>query len=667
LAAPERNSAPRQREQKMSKVLRVLIVEDSEDDVLLLVRNLRQGDFDPIYEVVENASSMRAALEKQAWDVVISDYALPQFNGPAALKLLQEIGLDLPFIIVSGTIGEETAVTAMKAGAHDYLMKSNLVRLGPVVERELQDARGRHARKQAETALGESEERFRQVIFSISDWIYVTRVTETGEQVSLYFSPHVETLTGYPYENFITDWHFWPSVVIHPDDRAAAAEQAARLASGQSSEVEYRLIRADGEIVWVRDSARVETESTTSKLIYGVVSNITERKQLEEQFHQSQRMEAIGRLAGGVAHDFNNILTVITGYSDLLLYQHPDDHDSERNELEQIKKAAEQATSLTRQLLAFSRKQVLQPRILNLNTIVAHVETMLRRLIGEDIELVTILKEGLGQVKADPGQMEQVIMNLAVNARDAMPHGGKLTIETAHVELDEAYAHQHIGAKPGPYVMLDISDTGHGMDAKTRSHIFEPFFTTKESGKGTGLGLAMVHGIINQSDGYIWVYSEPNQGTTFKVYLPQVEVSIPSNNQPSQVPIPSSRGSETILLVEDEDSVRKLAHHILLNEGYRVLEAPNGEEALQVSEGYAGPIHLLLTDIVMPGGMSGRQLADCLSALRPQMKILYMSGYTDDAIVHHGVLDADLAFLQKPFTLNTLMYKVREVLDAQAV
>jgi CheY-like chemotaxis protein len=242
-----------------------------------------------------------------------------------------------------------------------------------------------------------------------------------------------------------------------------------------------------------------------------------------------------------------------------------------------------------------------------------------------------------------------------------------LTIETAHVELDEVYAHQHIDAKPGLYVMLAISDTGHGMDAKTRSHIFEPFFTTKELGKGTGLGLATVHGIINQSDGHIWVYSEPNQGTTFKIYLPQVEVSIPSNNQLSQVPTPSARGSETVLLVEDEDSVRKLAHHILLSEGYLVLEAPNGEKALQVSEGYAGPIHLLLTDIVMPGGMSGRQLADCLSALRPRMKILYMSGYTDDAIVHHGVLDADFAFLQKPFTLNTLMYKVREVLDAQAV
>jgi PAS domain S-box-containing protein len=648
----------------MSQPLRVLIIEDSEDDVLLLIRNLRRGGFDPVYEVVENAQDMRAALEKQTWDVVISDYVLPQFSGSAALKLLQEIGLDLPFIIVSGTIGEETAVAAMKAGAHDYLMKGNLTRLGPVVARELQEAGERRERKRAETALGESEERFRQVISSISDWIYVTRITDNGKLVNLYFSPHVEALTGYPYEKFIGDWSFWPLEVIHPDDQAAVAEQAARLAAGQNSEIEYRLIRADGEIIWVRDSARVDNEDSTPKIVYGVVSNITQRKQLEEQFHQSQKMEAIGRLAGGLAHDFNNLLTVITGYNDLLLEEHADDHDPDHTKLKQIKKATEQATLLTRQLLAFSRKQVLQPRVLNLNTIVTNMETMLRRLIGEDIELITILQEELGQIKADPGQMEQVIMNLAINARDAMPTGGKMTIETARVKLDETYARQHIGAKPGSYVMIAITDTGHGMDAEIKSHIFEPFFTTKEPGKGTGLGLATVYGIINQSDGHIWVYSEPDKGSVFKVYLPQVKASGPLDNQEDQISTPSRRGSETILLVEDEDSVRGLACRILLGEGYLVLEASNGEEALRISADYPDPIHLLLTDVVMPGGMSGRQLAANLSALRPQMKVLYMSGYTDDAIVHHGVLDEGIAFLQKPFTLIMLTHKVREVLDA---
>jgi PAS domain S-box-containing protein len=533
--------------------------------------------------------------------------------------------------------------------------------------RELQEACERRERKRAEIALGESEERFRQVISSISDWIYVTRITEDGKQVNLYFSPHVEALTGYPYEKFIGDWSFWPSVVIHPDDQAAAAEQAARLAAGQNSETEYRLIRADGEIIWVRDSARVENEDTNVKLVYGVVSNITQRKQLEEQFHQSQKMEAVGRLAGGVAHDFNNLLTVITGYNDLLLEEHADNHDPDHVKLKQIKKAAEQATLLTRQLLAFSRKQVLQPRVLNLNTIVTNMETMLRRLIGEDIELIISLKEGVGLVKADPGQMEQVILNLAINARDAMPSGGKMTIETARVKLDETYARQHIGAKPGSYVMIAISDTGHGMDAETKSHIFEPFFTTKEPGKGTGLGLATVHGIINQSDGHIWVYSEPDKGTIFKVYLPQLEASEPLDDQDDPISTPPRRGSETILLVEDEDSVRGLACRILRGEGYLVLEASDGAEALQISADYPDPIHLLLTDVVMPSGLSGRQLAANLSPLRPQMKVLYMSGYTDDAIVHHGVLDEGIAFLQKPFTLLMLTHKVREVLDGSQV
>lgn len=649
----------------MSKPLRVLIIEDSEDDMLLLVRNLRQGGFDPIYQVVESAESLRAALETQTWDVIISDYALPQFNGLAALEVLKKMELDLPFIIVSGTIGEETAVAAMKAGAHDYLMKSNLFRLGPVVERELQEARGRRERKRAETALGESEERFRQVVASISDHIYVSEVTADGCRINRYLSPNVSDLTGYPYEKFAADWSFWPAVVIHPDDRAVAAEQAVQLAAGQSSEIEYRLVRANGEIIWVRDSARVESEGPSSKIIYGVVSNITGRKQLEEQFHQSQKMEAIGRLAGGVAHDFNNILTVITGYSDLLLTRHPYSHDPEREEIQQIKKAATQAATLTRQLLAFSRKQVLQPQIVNLNTVVVNMQAMLRRLIGENIELVTRLERQLGYVKADPGKLEQVIMNLVVNARDAMPNGGKLTIETANVKLDRSQARQHLGANPGLYVVLTISDTGHGIDAQTRLHLFEPFYTTKEQGHGTGLGLATVHGIVNQSGGHISVHSEPEQGATFKIYLPQAEAPAAAVSLNNQAAMATPPGSETILLVEDEDSVRELTQLILLREGYTVLEASNAEEALRVSETYHGPIHLLLTDVVMPGKMNGRELGQSMTRAYPKMKVLHMSGYTDHVIVPQGVLDANTAFLEKPFTPQGLAHKVREALDGQ--
>ncbi len=379
-------------------------------------------------------------------------------------------------------------------------------------------------RKQAEEALRASEERFRQVIASISDHIYVTEVTEERGYVNLYLSPHAEALTGYPVEKFMADWSLWSSLVIHPEDRATAAAQMAQLVLGQNSETEYRLIRADKQVIWVRDSARVASRSV-SKIIYGVVSDITERKQLEEQLRQSQKMEAIGRLAGGVAHDFNNLLTVIVGYSELALSYLKSD-DPLRKSLVEIKKAGDRAASLTSQLLAFGRKQILQPKVLDLNKVVTDVERMLRPLIGEDIELITVFRAKPGLVKVDANQIEQVIINLAINARDAMLKGGTLTLETANVELDEDYVHRHPDVPPGSYVMLMIRDTGVGMDAETKSRIFEPFFTTKEQGKGTGLGLATVYGIVAQSGGHIRVSSEPEQGTSFKIYLPRLEQTV---------------------------------------------------------------------------------------------------------------------------------------------
>ncbi len=383
----------------------------------------------------------------------------------------------------------------------------------------------------------------------------------------------------------------------------------------------------------------------------------------EEQLRQAQKMEAIGQLAGGVAHDFNNLLTIISGYSDLLLngILRPQDATA-REAVGEIRKAAERAAGLTRQLLAFSRRQVLAPQVLVLNSVVQDVDKMLRRLIGEDIQLSCRLAADLGTVKADPGQIEQVLLNLAVNARDAMPRGGRLTIETANIMLDENYARTHPEIQPGPFVMLAVTDTGCGMDAATLRRIFEPFFTTKGPGKGTGLGLATVYGIVKQSGGSIYVYSEVDRGTSFKVYLPRLEADPIADLPPIAAPVQQTGGQETLLIVEDDDAVRALTRTVLRDNSYNVIEAIDADTALNWVEEHNQPIHLLVTDVVMPG-MSGRELAERLKAQRPEMKVLFMSGYTDDAVVRHGLLDAEIAFLQKPFTPNALARKVREVLD----
>jgi nitrogen-specific signal transduction histidine kinase len=396
-----------------------------------------------------------------------------------------------------------------------------------------------------------------------------------------------------------------------------------------------------------------------NEFIEGTIIDITERKRLEEQLRQSQKMEAVGQLAGGVAHDFNNLLTVIKGYSRMVLDE-PWPEEKVRANVGQIDAAAERAASLTRHLLAFSRKQVLQPRVIDLNALLVNLDKMLRRLIGEDVVVETITAPDLGSVKADPGQIEQVIMNLVLNARDAMPRGGKLTLETANVDLDADYARDHDGVRAGPYVMLAVSDNGIGMSPEIQSRIFEPFFTTKELGRGTGLGLSTAYGIVKQSGGHIWVYSEPGRGTTFKIYLDRVD-------HPAEIirqgpPAPPIRGTETIFLVEDDRQVRDLACSVLTGSGYSVLVAENAPEVAKICEQYGNTVHLLLTDVVMPG-VSGREVAKQVTARWPNTKVLYMSGYTENSIVHHGVLDEGTFFLPKPFTPSVLTNKVREVLD----
>jgi two-component system, cell cycle sensor histidine kinase and response regulator CckA len=459
-----------------------------------------------------------------------------------------------------------------------------------------------------------------------------------------------EEVTGRPF-----------SILLSPERPGEFTQIIERIKRGENvQDYETVHMRKDSRPISVALTVSLVSDAAGKTIGLSVIArDITERTKLEEQLRQAQKMEAVGRLAGGVAHDFNNLLTIISGYSQMLLSRFAPG-DTVREQVQEIKKAGERAGALTRQLLTFSRRQVLAPQVLDLNAVVTNVGKMVGRLIGEDIELVTSPGAGLGRVKADPSQIEQVIMNLAVNARDAMPEGGKLILETANVEVDEAFARNHIPMGLGPYVVLSVKDTGCGMDAEVQAHLFEPFFTTKEVGKGTGLGLATVYGIVKQSGGYIWADSEPGKGTTFKIYFPRIEeLASVVEVAKAQAGLPS--GSETILLVEDEEPVRSLVRGILMASGYAVLEAGRPEEALLICQRHQGPIHLLLTDVVMPE-MGGRELAKHVEIVRPDTKVLYMSGYTNGSIVH-AVSDARAVLLQKPFTPESLARKVREVLD----
>jgi len=637
--------------------LRLLIIEDSEDDARLIVRDLQRGGYAPSYERVDTDAAVRAALTRGPWDVIISDFNMPTFSGTDALKLLREHDQDTPFIFVSGTIGEDVAVEAMRAGAQDYVTKDNLRRLVPAIERELRDAAVRRAGTHAVRA---SEAQLRAILHSALD-AHIT-MDKAGTITS--WNPQAEAIFGWSAPEVLGKR--LSDVIVPTAHREAHGRGVARfLTTGEGPILNRRLeltaLRRDG------DEFPVELAVTPIRVgdawsFSAFLRDITERKQLQQQLIQSQKMEAVGRLAGGIAHDFNNLLTAIFGYTDLLTEELPEGSQA-RKDVAEIRKAGERAASLTRQLLAFSRQQVLQPIVLSVNALVADVETMLRRLIGADVELRTTLAPDAGNVRADPGQLEQVILNLAVNARDAMPTGGKLTIETQNVELGEMYAEARQPVVPGAYVMLAVSDTGVGMDAKTQARIFEPFFTTKEAGKGTGLGLATVYGIVKQSGGYIWTYSEPGHGATFKVYLPQVEAPVEATVRPPE-PGRTLGGTETVLLAEDDELLRPLARGLLEKLGYTVLDAGTAAAALALAHAHGGPIHLLLTDVVMPGE-SGRQLARRLGEVRPDMRVLYTSGYSDDAIVHHGMLEPGLNYLQKPFTPATLARSVREVLDAK--
>ncbi len=514
-------------------------------------------------------------------------------------------------------------------------------------------------RRRSVEALRAAQQRLQHVVTTIPTVLFTMSVD--GETVRpTWLSENVRDLSGYSTED-ITGPGWWREQ-IHPDDLAGSDEKFPHelFVRGRTT-IKYRFRCRDGAYRWFRSEMRLLRDDVGQPCeIVGSTSDITENKQLEEQFRQAQKMDAIGRLAGGVAHDFNNLLTIICGYGDLVQEQLGDEHPMSELVTE-ITRAGERAAGLTRQLLTFSRKQVLAPVVLDFNALLANMEKMLRRLIGENVELLVRARPGLCRVTADPGQMEQVVMNLVINARDAMPHGGKLTIELANIELDEEHVRKHTAARLGTHIVLSIRDTGCGMDQATQARIFEPFFTTKGPDKGTGLGLATVYGIVTQSGGHIDVESAPNCGTTFKIYIPANRHEHSTGRTKSGRAKPP-RGTETVLLVEDEDSLRRFARLALEKNGYTVLEASQAADALRLCKQHPNPIHLLLTDVVMPG-LSGRELAERLLQQRSKLKVLYMSGYTDDEIVRHGVLYFDTPFLQKPFTAATLTQKVREVLN----
>ena len=636
----------------------VLAVNDEPDHLGLMDMLLRGAG----YRVLTAANGREAfeAAKREHPQLVVSDVAMPGVDGIELCRLIRahpELRL-VPVLLVSAHRRDAaSAVEGLQAGADDYLEAPyEPMRLIAQAARLVERAR-------SEEALRESEERYRLLFDSNPHpmWVYdletLSFLAVNSAAVHRY---------GYSRQEFLA---MTVKDIRPPEQVPALLEAVANVRDGDGINPSgvWKHRRKDGTVIDVEITSH-PIDFTGRRAEFVLAHDVTKRRvteealrKSEEQLRQSQKLEAVGRLAGGVAHDFNNLLTVITGYSDLLLRK-IEGEDPMRSKVGEIKKAAERAANLTRQLLAFSRKQVLEPRVMVLNETVAEMDKMLKRLIGEDVELVTVLDPQLRSVNVDPGQIEQVLMNLCVNARDAMPEGGKLTVETGNVYLDSAYALSHGSVRPGWYTMLAVSDTGHGMDAETQERIFEPFFTTKETGKGTGLGLATVYGIVKQSGGNIWVYSEPGHGTTFKVYLPAVEEEAVEEANAAVPHVP--RGTETILLVEDEEAVRALLQDILEAEGYTVLVAHDGHDALRECERHEGPIHMVMTDVVMPR-MSGRELVERLGGGKcAHVKVLYMSGYTDDAIVRHGVLDEGVSFLQKPFTPDAALRKVRETLDS---
>ena len=681
--------------------MNILIVDDEEDNLYLLETLLRGNGHD-----VDSATNGAEALEKLKsgkFELIISDILMPVMDG---FQLCRKVKTDkalhhIPFIIYTATYtGPKDEEFAKKIGAERFIQKpcepdlfmeavrevmaaakGSDIRLMPktmdgdeilklyserlvrkLEQKMLELEKEVNARREVEESLRQSEQRYRAIFEGAAEGIMII---EHHTRDIKYVNPAMCRMLGYDEDELrhLTVNDILPAYIL---DRLGSDFEAHDRENKTMFLKDLECLKKDGTIIYadIVITPRIIIDGRAHSLDFFM--DVTQRKKAEDdkkkietQFLQSQKLEAVGRLTGGIAHAFNNILTAIIGNAEIMLAILPKG-DPLREGVEEIRDAGERAAGLISQLLAFSRKQVLQPTIMSLNDTVHDMDRMLRRIIGEDIEMRTILKHDLGLVEADMGQIELVLMNLVVNARDAMPKGGKITIETANAELDEEYSRSHIAVIPGPFVMLSVSDTGVGMTREVQEHIFEPFFTTKEKGKGTGLGLSTVYGIVKQTKGNIWTYTELGKGTTFKVYLPRVE-RLKLEKKKKDRKAEALTGSETILIVEDDEMVRKFAERVLKGFGYRVLIAANGEEAVRIAGEHEEPIHLMLTDVVMPG-MSGQDLENKFKASKPGIKVLYMSGYTDDAIVHHGILDKGKVFLQKPFTTDALGRKVKEAL-----
>jgi two-component system, cell cycle sensor histidine kinase and response regulator CckA len=632
----------------MNAHLRLLMVEDSEDDMLLILRELRRGGYTPDYLRVETASEMKAALG-QSWDIVIADYTLPTFSAPEALQLLQNYQPDLPFIIVSGTIGEEVAVAAMKAGAHDYLLKDNLARLVPAVERELREARERQKRLYAEQALRESEERFRQLAENITESVFW--MSDPTKLQIFYVSPAYDRIWGRSSTSLYTNFMEWIEAIV-PEDRERIQTKFFEQSLLGNYDEEYRIMRPDGSIRWIRDRGfPIKDFAGIPYRVVGIAEDITNRKLTEAALRRSERLESLGTLASGIAHDLNNVLTPIIGIAQLLPLQIPNLDEQAKRLLQILNESAYRGTDLVKQILSFTSGIESKPTNTQVSHLLLEIEKVIQQVFPKNIELSTDLPQDLKLIAADATLLHQVFMNLCVNARDAMPNGGKLSIVAENIAIDENYALMHLDAQVGSYVMVEIADTGMGMRPEILDRIFDPFFTTKEIGKGTGLGLATAIGIVKSHHGFINVYSEVGKGSQFKVYLPATDAS----ETETVVDVEPQMGEgELILVVDDEVPVQQITQATLEAHGYQAMTANDGIEAIAFYAEHKHEIKVILLDMMMPA-LDSVTTIRTLRKLNPQVQIITMSGLATNESVSKTMNEGAQAFLAKPFTASELL------------